>query len=133
MAKGKKENSASLARIVRSLEVTIDGETIRVPVGKEENRIASMVSAAQMRDLIQSQMKKYKEGEIQLTPKELKDLAEALHTVAKFSGEVYASEDDIAQDGEDTKKEDPIPVEAVDFSKIATNKPAEPANDNTAG
>ncbi len=113
----KKAGSSSLARIVKSFQVTLDGETINVPVGKDENRVASMVSAAQMRDLIQVQIKKYKEGEIQLSPKELKDLAEALHTVAKFSGEVYASGEDVAPDEKSANGEDAIPVEEVKFDE----------------
>lgn len=119
MAKSK---SSSLARIVKSLEVRLDGEVVHVPVGKEENRIASMVSAAQLRELIQSQMKKYKDGDLQLSPKDMRDLSEALHTLAKFSGEVYAAGEAIG--GEDTEKpKEPVPVAATTFEEVVEIKP----------
>src|SRR5664279_5555571 len=90
----------ALAHIVKGVEVTIDGSTVFVPSNKEENSVASMVTAAQMRDLIQAQIKKYKDGELQLSPKELRDLAEALATVAKFSGCLLYTSD--AADEEDS-------------------------------
>ena len=89
----KKPQTTSLSKLIGNSIVVKDSdesEGIVVPMGAEENRMANMLLAAQMRQLIRDAMKKYKEKEALLTPKELKDLAETAKTVAEFSGTVYS-------------------------------------------
>ena len=114
----KKERSI----VVKSFEVSQNGQTIRVPVDKNENRIANMISAAQMRDLIQTQIKRYKDGELDLSPKELKDLAEALSTVSKMSGDVYEGAN---PEQEDETTEKSVSEAEPDFSKVVEVKTEE--------
>ncbi len=117
--KGNKEKSI----VIKSFEAEVAGELVNVPSNKIENRIASMASAALMRKIIEEQLVKIRSGDIQLTPRELRDLAETLHTVSKMSGEIYETGDEPDPDShtDDTKQ-----AEAPDFSKIIEVKPAEP-------
>lgn len=103
-------------RTVHHFVVKLGEASVRVPVNKEENRIASMVAAAQVREMIQAQVKKWKDGETPLTPKELKDLSDALAVLAKSSAEIYSQGQD--EDAHDHPSE-PVKVEpAADLSKI---------------
>ncbi len=53
-----------------------------------------------MRNLIQEQIKKYKDGDSTLTPKELADLAKAARDTAAFSAEVFEGKPDLSPPGE---------------------------------
>lgn len=97
-----------------------DGSELMLPSSKEENADANKLVAAQIRQLLQSQIKKYKDSEETLTPQQLRDLAQAGSFIAKFSGEVYASSESIKpQVG--PKQVDDV-VEDVDFGKLAQEK-----------
>ena len=63
-----------------------------VPVDKTGNRIANMVLAAQMRSLIQNSIRTYREKEMLASPKDLKDLAEAMKSLEGMSRNVYAED-----------------------------------------
>lgn len=97
-----------------------DGSELFVPADKAENSIANKIVAAQIRQLIQANLKKYKDGEETLSPKQLAEIAMAGSALAKFSGEVYQASDPLvdapARPGEETK------VEEVDFGNL-TKKP----------
>ena len=69
------------------------GETIIVPSDKSGNRVANMILAAQIRAMIQKNLKKYDDQDMLATPKDLKDLAEAAKSLHQFSGDVYKEED----------------------------------------
>lgn len=88
----KKPTTTSLAKLIGNSIVVKDNdesEGIVVPMGPEQNRMANMLLAAQMRQMIRDMMKRYKEKDATLTPKELKDLAESARTLAEFSGTIY--------------------------------------------
>jgi hypothetical protein len=89
--KPKLEQARALDELVGQSVRVDDGEggTFIVPAGPTENRTANQILASQMRNYIQMQMKRYKEGDKLLTPAELRQLAEAAAVVARFSGEVY--------------------------------------------
>lgn len=96
------------------------GEEISVPVNKQENKIANQFLAAQMRRYIQKTIEVYRERELNMSPKEIKDLVEAAARVAEFSGEVYKDADPIAQ-GE--KKAEVTEATIIDFTSL--KKPEE--------
>lgn len=109
--------------VVRDFEVTVGDNVIRVPVDKHENRIADMVGAAQLRAMIQAQMKRWQDAETDASPKELRDLAEALAKLAEFSGKVYEG----GEDEPDDTPNDEGPASGPNFAKIIELNPKEPA------
>lgn len=94
---------------------TTDGSELVLPADKNENSIANKILAAQIRQALTAAIRKYKDMDVPLTPKELKDLADAGKSVAQFSGEVYKENEEIPKsrhpDAMETK------VEEVDFSE----------------
>lgn len=115
MAADKKKSKTELARLMPNSElVTIDGKEIRVAMDKTENTVHNMVLAAQMRSLLQEQIKKYQEDDIKFTPKEIKELTEAAKNIAQFSGEIYQGSDPLKDgSGEGLKKVDRSSEEVV--------------------
>jgi len=95
MAEKQKKGSSALTRLVPSTTVRIDGHDVMVPNGVSENANANRLLASQMRDLFQRQLKKYKDGDVGMTPKELKELSDAARNIAEFSGIVYKESADI--------------------------------------
>lgn len=86
----KKTNSRALAALTpNAIKTTIDGQEIVVAANKQENDTLNMVVAAQLRNILQENIKRYKESGQTLTPKELKELAESARNIAEFSGEIY--------------------------------------------
>lgn len=73
------------------------------------------VLAAQMRALIQEMIKKYKDGDSTLTPKELNDLASAAKNTAAFSNEVYAGLTELPKPAEQASTPS---SDEPDFSKL---------------
>ncbi len=69
------------------------GATIIVPSDKSGNRVANMILAAQIRAMIQKNLKRYDDQDMLATPKDLKDLAEAAKSLHQFSGDVYKEDD----------------------------------------
>jgi hypothetical protein len=96
------KKSSALGRLVECIEIkNADGTTTMVPISSEDNSRSNKILASQVRTLLQENIKSYS-GKI-MTPKELKELAEAAKSVAEFSGEVYKSGDTM-DDGKTTKK-----------------------------
>ncbi len=134
MAKTKQRESEarSIAKLTpNSVDVQVDGAELRVAANRHENSVMNMILASQLRHLIQSQIKTYKEDEIKLTPKELADLAKAARDIATFSAEVYtptSSGSEVTINGEE--KEDSaseVAAEEVGFDKITEkNEPRNP-------
>jgi hypothetical protein len=95
------KKSSALGRLVSCIEIkTPDGEVMLVPISAEDNITSNKILASKMRRLIEDNMKSYS-GKI-MTPKELKELAEAARSVAEFSGEVYKQGEPL-EDGKPTK------------------------------
>lgn len=112
MAKGTKKSL--LDRLTPNAQVVVvDGNELRVPSDRAENAVMNTVLAAQVRSLIQEMLKRYKDGEIPMTPKELNDLAAAAKNVASFSNEVYVNLPELPKTQEVLAQAD-----EPDFSKI---------------
>lgn len=131
--KDKKPKDSALARLVpNSISVTMDGTEVRVATDKGENAILNMVMAGQMRAMLQEQMKRYKEEDRLMTPKELKELSEAAANISKFSGEIYNSSSPIepAVDDGEKKAEKADSIDDIDFGKMS--KPIDVTPENKA-
>lgn len=114
------KRSAIVARIAKTLTIKVDGSDVHVPVGKAENQIHNCIMVSQVRDLVKLNMKRIKEMEQVISPKELKDLVDAVGRLAESSAEIYKD-----LDGEiDQRNEKPAEkagdeeVIDVDFSQI---------------
>ncbi len=113
----------------RTIEVkNKDGSYTPVPVDETGNRVANQILASKMRNLIEDSIKKYKDHDTTLTPKELKELTDAAKNVAEFSGDVYRAAEPIAPSG-------PTPVsteviEGIDFGGLKKEEP-KPENEDT--
>lgn len=92
-----------------------DGEELVLPNDKGENAIANKLVAAQMRQLLTAAIKRYRDMDAPLSPKELNDLVMAGKTLAQFSGEVYKENEEIPQSRRVESTE--IKADEVDFSK----------------
>jgi len=114
MAKDKK----ALTRLIPHNVITKDGVEVMVPTGQAENSMANKFLASQMRHMLHEQIKKYNDGEIRLTPKELKDLTEAARNVAEFSGVVYKESDEIDHLAPPKAGEKPAEAEEIDLGTI---------------
>lgn len=121
----KKKDALAIRRLTpNAIAVVIDGEEIFVPSNRFENAIRNQLLSAQMRDIMQNQIKKYKDSEATMSPKELADLAKAARDIASFSTEVYAVNEGIEPPREKVaEKVD----DDLDFSK--ESKPAEEKKD----
>jgi len=96
------KKSRALANLVpNALRVMVDGNEVFVASNREENSMLNMVVAARMRLILETTLKSYKEKDVVMTPKELKDFTEAAKNIAEFSDAIYAGTDPItdAQDG----------------------------------
>lgn len=114
MAIDKKGKEALKALLPNAVEIKIDGMDVRVATNKSENQIMNMMLASQMRSLIHQTIKNYKDDEVKLSPKELKDLSDAARNVAQFSAEIYLDPAaDIKPPERNAEKPDDI-----DFSKL---------------
>lgn len=103
-----------------AVKMTVGGSEIRVASNKDENAVMNMIVVSQMRNLIQENIKKYKEQDIQLTPKELKELADAAKSIADFSLNVYKDAEPLKDRDAKGVKKDPTDVNAISFDAIAT-------------
>ncbi len=104
-----------------AIEVTINKKELRVASNKEENNIMNMIVMAQMRHMIQNHIKRYEDEERLLTPKEVKDMADAVKAMAGASQEIYALQD---KTGGVSRNEIPadkdMPLGAITFDVAAT-------------
>ncbi len=127
----KKPQSTSLSKLIGKSIVVKDGENdadgIIVPMGPEENRMANMLLAAQMRQVIREMMKRYKERDALLTPKELKDLADSAKILTEFSGNVYSGGQFEVQPKSGPEEASPEAFKA-DFSGMKVVTPETPEN-----
>jgi hypothetical protein len=126
-SKEQKEKAALVNLTPHSITVTVDGHDVRVATNESENRIMNQVLASQVRYLLQQSIKKFNDMEAPLTPKELRDLAEAAKAAATFSAEVYSKGDGI----DPGKEEKPIESDddEPDLSNLVKPKQPEPATE----
>jgi hypothetical protein len=115
----KKKSAGTLARIIgSSVMVKTEGGDVLVPTGPSENKIANMILASQMRHMIQAALKTYSEKQATLTPKEIKDMADAAKAVASFSAEVYATSDGLVEKDNDPRVVSEEKPEEVSFENL---------------
>ena len=121
----EKKNKGALARIMPHEMVNVDGHDVRVPNGKEENITANKLLACSARSLLEDQIKRYRDEGLRITPKELRDLAEAAKSIADFSATVYND----VEPKKDTRNVTPQALEDIDLGGIAST-PEAPKEDN---
>jgi len=104
-----------IARLMpKAYEVETDGAIVRVPGDAGENRIANHLLAAAIRHLLEQNIKKLQNLDGPMTPKELRDLAEAGKSLAEFSQQVYKDPDPTQ-----ATPVEALPAESgIDFSKM---------------
>ncbi len=101
-----------------------DGEDLRIPVNAEENKILGWVMAAKMRALIDAMMKKYKDSDATMTPKELADMATAVSKTEQFAADAYKGPEVPLGKGADDAK--PVSGESVDFGGLIQSPQEKP-------
>lgn len=101
---------------------TVDGQELIVPADREENSIANKILASQVRQQIQTNIRRYKDSEELLTPKQLLELAQAAHALAKMSGDVYQGSDPMVNQPSTATE---IKVDEVNFEQLNADKPSE--------
>jgi hypothetical protein len=111
MAATKASKKSAIERLTpNAITVRVNGEDVRVATSREEDQIMNMFLAARIRNVLNKTMDDYKNDEVKLTPKEIRDLAAAARDIATFSAEVYAAAEPI--------KDSPKPTEAPDATEI---------------
>lgn len=116
MAKKNKDEKALSALIPSAFQVQIpDGKIVTVAGNQDENRILNYILAGQVRQIIEKNLKMYADLEKPLTPKEMKEMADAARSLAEFSAEVYKGPEVTPQD---ERKAEALPVVATDFSQL---------------
>lgn len=113
----KPNKSTAIERLTpNAVTITVKGEELRVATDASENSIMNMIMASQMRSMIQKAMEDYRNDEVKLTPKEIRDLAGAAKDIATFSAEVYAAAEPITQAPKPT--EAPTDVTDINFESL---------------
>ncbi len=116
--------STALERLIpKRIEVKTDSGVIIVAGNAEENKILNYLLAAQIRDVMKNTIQKLKDQEVMLTPKELKELADAGKSLAEFSATVYKDEADLNPPGE--KPAEKVAAEVDSAFDVLTPKPEE--------
>lgn len=114
-----KKGSFSLARLLPgAIEIkSDDGTSVFVPQTQDENKVMGMFMAAKMRSIIDHMIKKIKDNDLEMTPKELSDLATAVAKTEQFAAEVYKSPDvPLTTRGPDSAK--PVTGEDINFGAL---------------
>lgn len=99
----KKNSSTALAKVAAGTLADLignsitfknsDGSVLVIPADLSSNRVANMIVTAGLRQIIENAIKTYREKEMIPTPKDLKDLADAIKSLAQSSSEVYKMEE----------------------------------------
>lgn len=120
LAKAASGNLADL--IGNSMSITLpNGGTVLVPADRLGNKIANAVVAANVRQVLEEAIKRYRDKEMLPTPKDLRDLAEAAAALARFSGDIYKEDDPIPTTP--PKQADSAPASSDDISFDETPAP----------
>jgi hypothetical protein len=117
MAEEKKAKGVLAKLTPNTILVPIDGKDIRVPMNKFEAALMNNILVSQMREMIQEQIIKYKDGEQVLTPRELRELAGAIKETNEASDAIFEKIDlmDIDKPKEKAaEKQD----DSIDFGKL---------------
>lgn len=89
--KGRKKMVVTLARLIpNSIEIKDGERSIIIASNLEENRVLNYYTIGQIRDVLTHSIEDFRNKEATLTPKELRDLAEAGRALADYSDTVYA-------------------------------------------
>lgn len=106
--------STTLARLTpNAIEVKQGDDVITVATTQDENKILNYFLAAKIRALIEANLQRYKDGETTLTPRELKDVADAGRSLAEFSATLYKESDPLITTEKVVETED-----APNFDKL---------------
>lgn len=120
----KTKRSAIVARIAKTLSITVDGTEVHMPVGKLENQMLNCLLISQVRQMAQDNIKKIKDMDGAITPRELKDLIDSVANLAKSSSEIYSEvEGEIGADKQEkTAEKSEQPEDEDDFIDITQPK-----------
>lgn len=110
-----RKTSTTLGRLIpNSIEVKSGDDSVIVAGNAEENKILNYFLAAKIRSLIEANLIKYKDSDLPMSPKELKDLADAGRSLAEFSATLYKENEPLAVRPKTVEQEDDAP----DFDKL---------------
>lgn len=123
MATAPSKRSSAVANLAKTLTIKVDGEDIHVPVGKAENMIHNCLMVSQVRQLVQVNIKRIKDMEQTISPKELKDLVDAVGRLAESSALIYNEVDGEIDTKEKTAEKIEKEDEAIDADFTAITKP----------
>jgi hypothetical protein len=85
----------------------------------------NMIMASQMRAMIQKAMEDYRNDEVKLTPREIRDLAGAAKDIATFSAEVYGAAEPI-RPTPPKPTESPTDVTDINFESLHNTPEVKP-------
>lgn len=99
MAVKNKRLQLALTRFADTVAVKIDGEEVFVPTTKESNHALNCLLVSQARKILQENLKRIRDADVIVTPREMKDLIDSISKLAESSHTVYISLDglDIAE------------------------------------
>ncbi len=124
----KRGRSSINALTPNALAVTINGKELRVASNKAENNMMNMIVMAQMRHMIQNHLKRYEDEERLLTPKEVKDMADAIKAMAGASQDIYSLGENDAPKRQEVAAEKDMPLGAITFD-VAVSQSEKPIED----
>lgn len=125
MAKPKR-SSRALATFAETLIVPVDGHNIHVPRTEEANRALNCLLVSQMRHMMQENLKKIKDLEQPISPKEMKDLIDAMANLTVASRDVYKTVDDLDSEGPKAVTAENDEAIEVNFDQLTPPKNASP-------
>ncbi len=106
-----------------------------VPNGPAENANANRLLISLTRHMVQKQLRKINESDVGMTPKELKELTDAVRNLADSSTVVYQAAAEIDGTIKPSRGEvpvdhstDDINLDSIGPAKIPEIKPEQPAN-----
>lgn len=118
--------ATALSRLIpKATEVKIGDATITIAGDAEENKILNYIMAAKIRALMDFSLQKFRDGEQVLTPRELKEIADAGRVLAEYSALIYKEEPIHNKPSEVNAT--PQGVEVPDFSKLSEPEEERPA------
>ena len=127
----RKEKLAFTRLVPGAIKVEIGGTEVRIAVSPEENQLLNAILAAQGRALIHREIKKWRDQDATMTPKDLKDLMSSIKDSIETSDNVYKGQPiQIKRQGNDALVA-AAEEAAIDITKLTSvSEPETPNNDD---
>lgn len=117
-----KREKIALAKLTPgAITVKIDSEEVRVATTPEENTLMNAILVSQGRAFIQRELKKYREIESTLLPKEIKDLIASMKDIIDASETVHRSPLAIGNEKPATKQAESSSLDMTHLQEPAKN------------